>query len=95
MESSCLKKIMRLAQLDTPNKEVAKRGGGLRIASLDFFTFADKKNNSIIIKFCSLLEEGIYTVKSNFEENLTKNYFFIYIFISVITFVVVSSYYKM
>ena len=68
------KKNMRLAQLETPKKEMEKRGaGGLRINSLDFFFLADKKNNSIIIKFCSLVEDGIYTVFVSFRENLTKN----------------------
>ena len=41
-----------------------KRG----IKNLDFFSHADKKNYSIVIKFCSLVEDGVCSVIPSFEE---------------------------
>ena len=81
IEPSRLKKIMRLTQLETPKKRGGKERGSLRIKSHDFFLLLIK-NNSVAIKICSLVEDGVYIVIASVEENSTKNFFYMIFYFS-------------
>ena len=60
------KNFMKLAQLETP-KKVFEIGGGLWIKIPNIFIL-QIKNHSIAIKFCTLVEDGVYIVAIIFVE---------------------------
>ena len=64
---------MRLAQLESPQNEMKRDGGGGEFGDKKpwLFPLADKKK-SIVIKFDSLIDNGVYNVNASFEEILLK-----------------------
>ena len=58
--------IIRLPQLETPKKR-DKNGGWLRIKKLDYFLLLINFF-SIAIKFCLLVEDGLYSVIASFQK---------------------------
>ena len=56
--------VLRLAPLE--KKKVERAGGDQKNL---LFSPADKKNHSTAINFCSLEEDGVYSMIPNFEEN--------------------------
>lgn len=85
METSCPKKIMRLAQLKTPKKRWKGEGeeGLTGIWNFDFFGLWT--NWWIAIKYRSLIEDGFFRAIASFEK-LHRKIGFIYNFNLVIKF---------
>ena len=58
---------MSLAQLETPYGRVKR---GCHILKILIFPFADNFFYLIAIKFCALIEDGLYSVIAGFQETL-------------------------
>ena len=69
-------------------------GEGLGLTSkIMNFSLADKKKTLFAVKFCSIIEDGVYSVIATFEEILLSNLFLIHFNFKIIV-LVFSSFYK-
>ena len=58
---------MRPARLEVPKKEIEREESVIGNQKSLFFPLTDKTNYQIANKFCSLVEDGIYSVNRNFK----------------------------